>query len=133
MPTTDFTLLYVEDDRESQRQMKLILEDSVKKFYQAYNGEEGLKIFKEKNPDIILTDINMPVLDGLSMVKQIKELDATKPIMLMSAFEDKRYLSKAISMKIDFFVSKPINIDILENGLKAIAKKLQNKISTIGI
>jgi len=129
MPVSNFTLLYVEDDRESQKQMKMLLEESVYKLYQAYNGQEGLEIFKEKNPDIILTDINMPILDGLSMAAKIKEIDSQKPIMLMSAFDDKKHLIKAIEIKVDYFLSKPINIDILDNGLASIAKKLQNRLA----
>jgi len=127
MPVNSFTLLYVEDDHDSQEQMKMLLEDIVKEFYQAYDGEEGLKIFKEKQPDIILTDINMPLLDGLSMAAKIKDIDKDRPIMLMSAFDDKKHLLKAIEIKIDAFVTKPINIDILENNLRDIAKKLQSR------
>jgi len=128
MSTNSFTLLYVEDDKETQEQMKMLLEDSVQEFYQAYNGEEGISIFKEKNPDIILTDINMPILDGLSMAKKIKEIDSEKPILIMSAFDEKRHFLKAIEIKVDYFISKPINIDILESALVGVAKKLQRKL-----
>ncbi len=127
MPANNFTLLYVEDDPDSQAQMKMLLEDIVKEFYQAYDGEEGLQIFKEKNPDIILTDINMPLLDGLSMAAKIKEIDKDKPIMLMSAFDDKKHLLKAIEIRIDAFVTKPIDMDILESSLLDIANKLENR------
>jgi len=129
MSLTNFTLLYVEDDRESQKHMKMILQDRVKEFYQAYDGEEGLSIFKEKKPDIILADINMPILNGLSMVKKIREINSHTPIVLISAFDDKSYLLQAIELNIDYFISKPIDIDILDNGLDCIVKKLQNRIN----
>jgi len=128
MNNNSFTLLYVEDDKESQKQMKMLLEDSVKELYQAYDGEEGLKIFKEKKPDIVLTDINMPILDGLSMATKIKEIDSKQPIMLMSGLDDKVHLLKAIEIKVDYFITKPINMDILEDALSGIAKKLQSRL-----
>ena len=128
MSMTNFTLLYVEDDIETQEKMKMILESNVKELYQAYDGQEGLSIYKEKNPDIILTDINMPILDGLSMTKKIKELDSTKPIMVLSAFDDKEFLLKAINIGVDYFIPKPIDIDILDTRLDFFAENLQNKI-----
>ena len=127
MSVNNFTLLYVEDDNDTQEQMKMLLEDSVKEFYQAYDGEEGLKVFREKQPDIVLTDINMPLLDGLSMASKIKDIDKDQPIMLMSAFDDKKHLLKAIEIRIDAFVTKPINMNILENSLIDIANKLQTR------
>ena len=53
MALNNFTLLYVEDNIETQQQMKMLLEDEVKEFYQAYDGQEGVEIYKEKHPDII--------------------------------------------------------------------------------
>jgi len=123
----NFTVLYVEDCKDAQEHMKMILEDSVKEFYQAFNGEEGIHVYEEKRPDIILTDINMPYLDGLEMASRIRENDSKIPIVIMSAFDDKNSLHKAIKIKVDCFIPKPIDIDLLENGLKAIAKKLQYK------
>jgi len=128
MLINNFTLLYVEDEVEAQEQMKMMLEDDVKEFYQAFNGEEGLKLFKELNPDIILTDINMPLLDGLSMSQEIKNIDDEKPIIIMSAFDDRKTLLRALNMGIDYFTPKPIDMDIVNRKLEKIAKHLQNKI-----
>ena len=128
MLINNFTLLYVEDDVEAQEQMKMMLEDDVKEFYQAYNGEEGLKLFKELKPDIILTDINMPLLDGLSMSQEIKDIDDEQPIIIMSAFDDRKTLLKALNIGIDYFTPKPIDMDIVSKKLEKISKHLQNKI-----
>jgi len=106
----------------------MLLEDDVKEFYQAYNGAEGLVLFQEKKPDIVLTDITMPLLDGLSMAKEIKERDREKPIIVMSAFDDRKTLLKAINIGIDYFVLKPIDMNIVYAKLNQIAQNLQNKI-----
>jgi diguanylate cyclase (GGDEF)-like protein len=128
MQLKNFTLLYVEDDIEIQNHIKLIFEDNFKSFYQASSAEEGLHIFKEKNPDIVLTDINMSGLDGLTMAQEIKKIDKYRPIIVMSAFDDKETLIRAINIGIDYFTPKPIDIDILRDKLHLIAHNLQNKI-----
>jgi len=128
MLINNFTLLYVEDDPEMQEHIRLIFQDDVKTFYLASNADEGLQIFKKKNPDIILTDINMSGLDGLSMAQEIKKIDKYKPIIVMSAFDDKKTLLRAINIGIDYFSPKPIDIEILRDKLNLIAHNLQNKI-----
>jgi len=130
MPLENFTILYVEDNKDAQEQLKMILEDDVKEFYQAYNGEEGLTLYREKRPDIILSDINMPLLDGLAMAKEIRKIDAEQPILIVSSFDDKDTLLKAINIVIDGFIRKPIDMKELEFQLNKIAKNLQNKINT---
>jgi len=124
----NFTLLYVEDDKDTQEQMKMVLEDDVKEFIQAYNGKEGLELYKKKNPDIVLTDINMPQMDGLDMASEIKKIDKYKPIIVMSAFDDRSTLLRAIEAGIDYFTPKPIDIDILFDKLDIISQHLQNEL-----
>ena len=128
MLTNNFTLLYVEDDEQAQEQMKMMLEDDVKEFYQAFDGEEGLALYKKVNPDIVLTDINMPFLDGLSMSKEIKKINDDTPIIIMSAFDDRKTLLNALNIGIDYFTPKPIDMDIVNERLEKIAKHLQNNI-----
>jgi DNA-binding response OmpR family regulator len=115
---TNFTLLYVEDDTDAQEKMKMMLEDSVKELYQAHDGAEGFSIFMEKKPDVILTDINMPILNGLSMVEKIKDVDSTVPVIVMSAFDNRESLLRAINIGVDYFIPKPIDMDILEDRLR---------------
>jgi len=125
----NFTLLYVEDNRDMQSYMKSFLENEVKTFYQAYNGEEGINIYQDKSPDIILSDISMPKVDGLEMAKLIKEIDTFQPIIILSAFQDTETLINAINIGVDGFISKPVyDIKQLLNSLEKTAISLQNKI-----
>ena len=128
MLSNNFTVLYVEDNIEAQESMCSILEDDFKEFYQAYNGEEGLQIYKDKKPDIILSDIEMPLLDGLSMAEQIKKINKYQIIIIMSAFDDRNILLNAINIGIDYFIPKPVNIDFLNDKLNIISQNLQNKL-----
>jgi len=127
--TNNFTFLYVEDDLQAQNWMRDILEDDVKDFFQASNGIEGFEIYKREKPDIILTDINMPIMDGLTMAKAIKEVDATQPVLMLSAFDDKKTLLHAINNGVDGFIPKPIDMDLLFKQLDQIATRLKTKRS----
>jgi len=125
----NFTLLYVEDNNDMQNYMKSFLEDEVKEFYQAFDGKTGQDIYMNKNPDIILSDISMPIMDGLEMAKLIKKVDNHQPVLILSAFQDVQTLKQAINIGIDGFIAKPIEdieklLDILEN----IASNIQNSL-----
>ena len=124
----NFTLLFVEDDSGVQEQMKMMLQDEVKEFYQAYNGEMGLQYYREKKPDIILTDINMPLLSGLDMAETIKQSDKNQPILMLSAFDERDILLNAINIGVDGFITKPIDMVQLNSKLERVAKELQHKI-----
>ena len=123
-----FTLLYVEDDKDTQVAMKELLENEVRIFYQAYNGKEGLSLYEEKKPDIILTDINMPVMNGLDMASAIKDMNRTQPIVITSAFDEKNILFDALNIGIDGFVLKPVDMILLMEKLESIAVNLQDHI-----
>ena len=126
----NFTLLFVEDDPGTQEQIGIMLKDEVKNIYQAYDGATGLKIYKNKKPDIILTDINIPILSGLDMAEKIKKIDKDQPLLMMSAFDEKDILLNAINIGIDGFIVKPVEMTQLNHRLNQIAQNLQNKIDT---
>jgi len=124
----DFTLLYVEDDKDTQEYMKFYFSDEVKEFYQAFNGEEGIEIYKSKKPDIIVTDLNMPKLNGIDMIKQIKSIDKEQIIIITSAFGDKNNLMEALNYGANGFISKPIDIDKFNEKLLEVTASLKEKI-----
>ena len=126
MPLKDLTLLYVEDDLTTQEQMKMLLEDDFKEFYQATDGDKGYELFLEKRPDIVLTDLNMP-FSGLELVKLIKKVDKNTPIIIMSAFDDKENLLESINLCTNGFVTKPIDMELLYVQLNKVASYLQTQ------
>ena len=70
----DMSILYVEDDENTKKMVEFFLEKKVKRLYSGINGEEGLSLFKQHKPDLIITDINMPLMSGIEMSKRIREL-----------------------------------------------------------
>lgn len=123
----DLTLLYVEDDETTQEYLKMILEDECKKLYIASDGVKGLEIYKKEKPDIVITDINMPNMDGLAMIKVLKDMDKNQPIIIISAYDDQENLLKAVNLGCSGFVQKPINIELLLEQLNTVAQKIKER------
>jgi len=117
------SVLYVEDEKSLREVTSEILKSFMKNLYVATNGQEGYELFleKEENIDIIITDINMPVLSGLEMIKKIKEVNSKVPIVVTTAFSNKEYLLDAINIGVDKYVLKPLDITQL---LQAVSQSL---------
>jgi len=113
----NISLLYVEDDNTTRSQITKLLSVIVKTIYSVSNGKEGLEVFKKQKPDIVITDILMPQLDGLSMSKEIREISPFVPIIITTAFDESNFLLDAINMNIDRYLIKPINIKQLNETL----------------
>lgn len=111
----NMSILYVEDEKDLREVTSEILKSFTKTQYIAQNGQEGLELFKkyEKNIDLIVTDINMPISNGLEMAKEIKKLNPNIPIIITTAFSNKEYLLESIDIGIDKYVLKPIDISKL--------------------
>jgi DNA-binding NtrC family response regulator len=107
------TLLYVEDEVPTQ---ELVTQFLRSKFPQidlllAHNGQEGLDLFVKNSPDIVVTDVLMPIIDGIQMAKKIKELNKDAHIIILSAVDEVNYILKAIDIGINNYVLKPLNMD----------------------
>lgn len=120
MDTTDFqkiSLLYVEDDEDIRSELTDFLEIYFRKLYVAQDGLEGLNLFKEYSPDIIISDIQMPIMDGLTMCEEIRKINQDVPILITTAFNEPSFLIRSIDLGVDKYVTKPININKLEASL----------------
>ena len=116
----DCVILYVEDELSVQNQTKIILDDFVKEVKIASDGVEGLKIALEEDIDIIVTDIMMPHKNGIDMLKELKEQKKEIPAIITTAFTETEYLMEAIKLKVDGFITKPINIKDLINTIYTV-------------
>ncbi len=104
-----------------QELIKDILECHFKEVYVAGDGEEGLERYREKNPDIVLSDISMPIMDGLEMSEAIKEINPKQLIALFTAFNEPEYLQRAAELGIDTYIMKPLDERQFFNSLKFLA------------
>lgn len=120
----ELKVLIVEDEASLSK----LLKDAIKEYFYnvivAKNGQEGLKKFKSVKPDIIITDIMMPIMDGIEMSMKIKEMNEDTPIIVLSAFSDKDKLLKAIDIGITKYFIKPFDPDEVIDYLNELALKL---------
>lgn len=121
---SDIRILYVEDDQETREELQSILEVYAAKLYIAKNGQEGLALYREYLPDIIVTDIQMPIMNGLSMAADIKATDPDRPIVILSAYNDVEYLFRALELDIQHYITKPISVDRLLTKLSEIVEQM---------
>jgi len=123
--------LYVEDEEEIKSIVTNIIGSSFNEFFTANDGKDGLDFFLERNDiDLIITDINMPRMDGLTMCQKIREVNKKVPIIITTAYSDKDFLQKAIEVGVSDFVTKPMNMRVLLNSIKKCVEPilLQQKL-----
>ena len=113
----NLSILCVEDEEGVRKPIVNTLKYYFGKVYEASNGQEGLDIYEQYMPNIILCDIQMPVMDGLEMIKRIRKEDNTTPIVLLTAHNSEEYLMQLINLHIQHFILKPINSTSLEEAL----------------
>jgi PAS domain S-box-containing protein len=118
------TVLYVEDDDSIREELEYFLGKKVQKLYVAKNGEEGLNLYKEFKPELIITDIQMPIMNGVKMIKAIKEIDPNVPTVIATAFNDSDFLFEAIKLNVLGYLVKPINLYSLSETLYKISKNI---------
>jgi signal transduction histidine kinase len=119
------TVLLVEDDGASREMTAVLLRRLVRGVLTARNGEEGLAAFVKDAPDILVTDIQMPGLDGLGLVEEARRLRPGVPVVITTAFEHTDYMIRAIDLGVDRFVLKPIRASRMESALLACAARLR--------
>ena len=125
---SNITILYVEDEKMISEEVSFFFKRYVKNFHVANNGIEGLELFKKIKPDILISDIQMPKMDGLEMVEEIG--NTSVPIIITTAYSDIDYFLKAIELKISKFVIKPINLITLISDVQdcVASSHLQDKL-----
>lgn len=119
-------ILYVEDDTLVRNELQELLSDFFQKVFVAKDGQEGLEIyFNYKNEiDVVLTDINMPSLNGIDMLKRIREDSKKIPVFITTAYSDNDLLAKAIKLKVYEYLVKPIDVRYLLNQMNELANIL---------
>ncbi len=129
----NLNILYVEDDELLRVSTARLLSNFFNHIETAVDGQDAydkyLKYFEEHNLfyDIVMTDINMPKLNGLDLVKKIKHLNNEQVTIVITAFNEKKYLKSAINLSIDEFILKPIEYDELKNALYTTSQLVAEK------
>ncbi len=98
------TLLYVEDEDVARMAVGAFLKRQVNRLFTAANGEDGLKQYEQHRPGVIVTDLEMPIMNGMEMIRRIRALDSKIPIIITTAYDDEAHSCP----EADRVITKPI-------------------------
>ncbi len=119
----NFTILYIEDDEGIRAVNLRVLKRMFKEAYEAKDGLQGYEIYLKKRPDIILSDIKMPKMDGIELTKKIRQNDKETKIIISTAFSDEKYLLDAVELGLERYLIKPLT---KRNLLPALQKAISH-------
>ena len=120
-------ILLAEDEKSLAELMKSAIGDFCESFTVVNNGEDGLKVYKKIKPDIVITDIMMPKMDGLDMSRAIREINPEQIIVILSAYSETEKLLTAIDLEIKKYFIKPFDPDELLDYLCEAIQKIEIK------
>ncbi|MCD4667498.1 MAG: EAL domain-containing protein [Sulfurimonas sp.] len=124
---SSISVLYVEDDERMALEMQELFKTIFKSVDTCSNGQEGLIQYTTKIYDIVITDIKMPILDGLSMTQEIRYINPEQSIIIFSAYEDREYYLKARDTGVDGFIIKLFELEKLITTLVRVSDGINNK------
>ena len=122
--TKSLKILYVEDDINLSKEMQDVFNNFFEKIYIALDGEEALELYKKEKFDIVFSDIKMPKMDGIELSKQIKDINPSQEIVIISAYNDADRLFSLIKIGVSDFILKPIDFDQLLSVLYKVSKNI---------
>jgi len=127
MAHTDWKILLIDDDPGIRKVMSITLEDAGYQVATAATGEEGVDLCQGESPHIVITDIRMPGIDGIEVLKRVKQLDADAEVIVVTAFSELEFAIKALQLDASDFITKPINDDALWVALKRAKERYKTR------
>lgn len=129
-------ILVIDDEKPTLKMFKLFLHVYGFDIVTAESGEEGLEVFDREHPDIVLTDIKMPGMDGIQVLQEIKKRAPATEVIVITGHGDMELAIQALNLDAADFINKPIQRQSLEQGLSRarerlkLAKSRQNEVAT---
>ncbi len=120
-----YSLLYVEDEALIRKMAVSFLEDLFYEIYEAEDGEEAFALYQNKKPDIIITDIQMPRMDGLTFCKKVREKDKMTPVIIMTAYSHTAYLLQATELNLVKYLIKPVDEESLTDAISICFQRIE--------
>lgn len=118
------SILIVDDEEDIRDVLEIALEDIGYTVFLAENGETAFAIFKAKKPDIVITDIKMPVMDGIELLRRIKRENSTTEVLMITGHGDMHLTICSLKYDAMDFITKPVNVDILEIAIEKAVEKI---------
>ena len=121
-----YSLLFVEDDTMVCQVIGSMIarQFTYATVYTAENGQIGLELFKEHTPEIVITDINMPVMDGIEMAGKIKSIKADTKFIVLTGYSDKNYLERFSEIGFEDYIVKPVDLGKLFAAIEKCRAKI---------
>ncbi|MFT7003186.1 MAG: diguanylate cyclase (GGDEF)-like protein [Sulfurimonas sp.] len=123
--TKKLSVLYVEDDELARTVTMKFLQTLFLRVDVAVDGEDGFVEYQKNKYDMIITDINMPKMNGIEFIKQIRLSDASTPVLVLSAHDDKNYFVNSIKYGVDGYILKPIELEQFFTIISKIVKRIE--------
>ncbi|GAU78255.1 Na-translocating system protein MpsC family protein [Fusibacter sp. 3D3] len=120
----ELTCLYVEDEPFLREEIARFLKRRVGHLIIAENGQEGFQKYEQFPIDLIITDLKMPVMDGIDMTRKIRETNERIPVIITTALSDVELMQSSIEIGIERYLLKPIDITALTQALESVKKKI---------
>ena len=114
MISSDNSILIVEDETAVRKNIVEYFKLSYRHIYEASNGLEAYEIYKKKELDLIISDIQMPIMDGLTLIEMIRKENSNLPIIVVSAYSDHEKLLRAVKLRLVDYIIKPITRETLK-------------------
>lgn len=121
----DISILYVEDELEIRENYCNILRKEFLNVYEAEDGEKAFKLFKEKTPEILIVDINIPKFNGLEFLKKVREINKNTKIIILTAYTDTDYLMQSTELNLVKYLVKPVTRREFNDALSLAIKQLE--------
>lgn len=121
---SNFIILFVEDEEEIRNNLSKFLKRFTDKLFIAIDGEEGLEFYKKYKPNIVISDIQMPKMNGVEMVKAIKKINDNQAIIFTTAHIESSFFIEAIELQADGYILKPIDLELLAKNIKKVKQQI---------
>jgi len=122
------TVLVVEDDNITNIMMTRMLKKYFKDVISSYDANNAYKNYIDYNPDLIISDIEMPKQSGLELFKKIRKHDKSIPVIIMTSYTDQKYLLEAVDLQVLFYLVKPIEKENFNKMIKKIRKNFEEDV-----
>ena len=126
------TVLYVEDERDVRELISEELEDAGIRVLQAENGKEGLDMILHNRPDIVISDITMPEMDGISMFGELQINHpefANMPFLFLTALSDREKMIEGLEAGAEIYLTKPVDFDVLMANINGLVVRIENRVA----
>jgi signal transduction histidine kinase len=123
-PTRGNPILLVDDEQDIRDVLRLALTDAGYDVLEAEDGRQALDLFLERHPPVVITDIKMPVMDGIQLLRRIKREAPDTEVVMITGHGDMDLAIRSLKHEATDFITKPIHVDALEIALKRVGEKI---------